>query len=296
MSSLPVVFDRRLARRRLRRAQAAGYASFLLDHAAAELADRLAIVTRSFKDVLDLGSPGPRVAETRLAADRTARVTRLASVPEPARAGLVVGDEEALPFAPSSFDLVVSCLSLQGVNDLPGVLVQARRALRPDGLLVACLFGGATLTELRQAFTQAESEVEGGSSPRVAPFPDVRDLGGLLQRAGYALPVADVDTLTVRYTSMFGLTADLRRMGLTSALTERRRAPLRRATLMRAAAIYAERFADPDGRVRATFDIVWLSGWAPHESQPKPLRPGSARTRLADALGVPEQVLSGDPS
>jgi hypothetical protein len=153
---------------------------------------------------------------------------------------------------------------------------------------MACLLGGATLTELRQSFAAAESELEGGLSPRVAPFADVRDVGGLLQRAGLALPVADTDTVTVRYATPFGLMADLRAMGLTSNLVDRRRTPLRRATLLRMAAIYAERFADPDGRIRATFDLVWLSGWAPHESQQKPLRPGSAKSRLADALGVPE--------
>ena len=153
------------------------------------------------------------------------------------------------------------------------------------------MLGGATLTELRQAFAAAEAEVEGGVSPRVAPFADVRDFGALLQRAGFALPVTDVESVAVRYADLFGLMRDLRAMGLTNALAERRRTPLRRATLLRAAALYAERFADGDGRVRATFEIVWLSGWAPHESQPKPLRPGSARTRLAAALGVAEHGL-----
>jgi SAM-dependent methyltransferase len=180
----------------------------------------------------------------------------------------------------------VSLLALQGVNDLPGALIQIRRALKPDGLLVAALLGGGSLAELRQAFAQAEGELEGGASPRVAPFADLRDLGGLLQRAGFALPVTDSDLFHVRYASPFGLMRDLRRMGLTNALNDRRKTPLRRATLLRAAEIYAERFADPDGRVRATFEIVWLSGWAPHESQQKPLRPGSAKMRLADALGA----------
>jgi SAM-dependent methyltransferase len=202
--------------------------------------------------------------------------------------GALLGDEEALPFGPERFDLIVSCLALQGVNDLPGGLIQARRSLRPDGLFIGCLLGGNTLTELRQSFAAAESEIEGGVSPRVAPFADVRDLGGLLQRAGFALPVADNDSVTVRYATPFALMADLRAMGLTNNLVDRRRTPLRRATLLRMAAVYAERFADPDGRVRATFDLVWLSGWAPHESQQKPLRPGSAKSRLADALGVPE--------
>jgi SAM-dependent methyltransferase len=183
---------------------------------------------------------------------------------------------------------VVSALSLQFVNDLPGALVQIRRVLKPDGLFVAALAGGDTLTELRQSFAAAESEIEGGLSPRVAPFGDVRDLGALLQRAGLALPVTDVDRITVRYDTAFALMHDLRRMGATNTLLDRRRVPLRRATLMRMAEIYAERFADADGRLRATFEIVWLSGWAPHPSQQQPLRPGSARARLADALGTQE--------
>jgi SAM-dependent methyltransferase len=187
-----------------------------------------------------------------------------------------------------SVDLVVSGLALQWINDLPGTLVQIRRALKPDGLFLAALVGGETLTELRQSFAAAEAEIEGGVSPRVTPFADLRDLGMLLQRAGFALPVTDVDRLVVRYSSPFGLMEDLRRMGATNVLRERRRTPLRRATLIRMAEIYADRFADPDGRIRATFDIVWLSGWAPHESQQKPLRPGSATHRLADALGTRE--------
>ena len=200
----------------------------------------------------------------------------------------VAADEEALPFRDGSLDLVVSALALQFVNDLPGTLIQIRRALKPDGLFLAALLGGDTLTELRAAFAAAEAEVEGGISPRVAPFADLRELGALLQRAGFALPVTDVDRLTVRYASPLALMHDLRRMGATNALVERRRRPLKRATLARMAEIYGERFADADGRIRATFEIVWLSGWAPHASQQQPLKPGSARTRLADALGTRE--------
>src|SRR5262249_26751587 len=201
----------------------------------------------------------------------------------------VVADEEALPFADGTLDLVVSGLSLQAVNDLPGTLTQVRRALKPDGLFLAALLGGDTLTELRQSFAAAESDLDGGVSPRVAPFVDVRETGALLQRAGFALPVTDVDRITVRYGTPLGLLLDLRRMGAANPLVERRRVPLRRATLMRAMEIYAERFADPDdGRVRASFDIIWLSGWSPHESQQQPLRPGSAKQRLADALGTTE--------
>jgi SAM-dependent methyltransferase len=207
----------------------------------------------------------------------------------------VLADEEALPFAEASLDLAVSALALQWVNDLPGTLAQIRRALRPDGLFLAALLGGDTLTELRQAFAAAETETDGGLSPRVAPFGDVRELGGLLQRAGLALPVADVDRVTVRYASPFDLMRDLRGMGATNALIERRRVPLKRATLLRMAEIYADRFSDPDRRLRATFDIVWLSGWAPHESQQQPLRPGSAKSRLADALRSIEQSAGEKP-
>jgi len=200
----------------------------------------------------------------------------------------VVAEEEALPFRDAAFDLVVSALALHFVNDLPGTLLQIRRALKPDGLFLAALYGGETLTELRQAFAAAESEIEGGISPRVAPFADLGELGALLQRAGFALPVADIDPVTVRYQDVFALMHDLRRMGATNALRARRRAPLRRATLMRMAEIYGERFSGDDGRVRATFEIVWLSGWAPHPRQQQPLKPGSAQTRLADALGARE--------
>lgn len=287
MNAPAALFDTRLARRRLARAGRLGYPGFLLDRLAEDLDDRLGAVLRSFVSVLDLATPRP--VATRLLAARypAAQHVRLAALPEPG-GDLIVGDPEALPLATGSLDLAVSLLALHAVNDLPGTLIQLRRALRPDGLFVGCLLGGATLTELRQSFAQAESEVEGGVSPRVAPFAAVREAGGLLQRAGFALPVADTDTLTVRYADPFGLMRDLRAMGMTSVLTERRRTPLRRATLLRMAEIYAERFSDPDGRVRATFEVLWLSGWAPHETQQKPLRPGTAKTRLADALGTVE--------
>jgi SAM-dependent methyltransferase len=283
--SAPLVFDRPLVRRRLARALKAGYADFLLARAVEDLEERLATVLRPFPLALDVGTPTPAAARALRRSGRADQVLRLAPVPEPQS---ILGDEERLPFAGERFDLAVSLLALQSVNDLPGTLVQIRRALRPDGLFVGALLGGATLNELRQAFTQAEAELEGGVSPRVAPFADVRDLGGLLQRAGFALPVTDSEVVRVRYGDPFGLMRDLRLMGFSNALIDRRRKPLRRATLLRAAQIYAERFADPDGRLPATFEIVWLSGWAPHESQQKPLRPGSAKMRLADALGVPE--------
>ena len=283
------LFDTGLARRRLVRARMVGYADFLLARAIEDLEDRLGAVLRHFADALDLATPTPAAALSLAAGGRSGSVLRLSPVPEaPDGLARAVGDPEALPFAPASFDLAVSLLALQHVNDLPGTLVQLRRALRPDGLFVGCLLGGRSLTELRQAFAAAESEVEDGISPRVAPFAEVRDLGGLLQRAGFALPVTDTETLTVRYADPFALMRDLRAMGLTNVLTERRRTPLRRATLVRAAEIYADRFADPDGRLRASFEILWVSGWAPHESQQKPLKPGSARTRLADALNTRE--------
>lgn len=281
--SSPVVFDRSLVRRRLQRAVQAGYADFLLVRAIEDLGERLSTVARPFPLILDVGTPIPAAAE---ALGRIGTVVRLSPVMEPTS---VLGDEEHLPFSGGRFDLAVSLLALQSVNDLPGSLIQIRRALKPDGLFMGALLGGATLTELRQAFTQAEAELEGGVSPRVAPFADVRDLGGLLQRAGFALPVADSEVIRVRYGDPFALMRDLRRMGLTNALADRRKVPLRRATLLRAAEIYAESFADPDGRLPATFEIIWLSGWTPHESQQKPLRPGSAKMRLAEALGVAEK-------
>jgi SAM-dependent methyltransferase len=286
----PTIFDRPLLRAHQRRARARGAATFLVDHVAAELAERLAAVLRIFDVAVDLGTPTDALRHALAGTDKIG--TLIAA--EPSAGALdgeflrVAADEEALPFADASLDLVVSALALQWVNDLPGTLVQIRRALKPDGLLMAAMLGGDTLIELREAFASAESEIEGGLSPRVAPFADLRELGALMQRAGFALPVVDSDRLTVRYESAFALMRDLRAMGATNVLAERRRAPLRRATLMRMAEIYAERFADADGRVRATFEIAWLSGWSPHESQQKPLKPGSASQRLADALGAKE--------
>jgi SAM-dependent methyltransferase len=285
----PMIFDRRLLRGRARRALRMGPESFLLDAAARDLADRLSLVLRKFALAVDLG--------TATDAARRALEGQVETIiaAHPLAPGLlqdaalrVAADEEALPFRDASLDLVVSVLALQFVNDLPGTLVQIRRALKPDGLFLAALLGGETLTELRQAFAAAESDVEGGVSPRVAPFADLRDLGALLQRAGFALPVTDAERVTVRYQSVLALMHDLRRMGAGNALAERRRTPLRRATLVRMAEIYADRFSDSDGRVRATFDIVWLSGWAPDSAQQKPLAPGSARMRLADALNTTE--------
>jgi SAM-dependent methyltransferase len=284
-----MIFDRALLRRRVRRAVALGPATFLLDRVADDLAERLATVLRRFELAVDLGTPGDAVRTALARLESVGKIVAADVMPDAARGEIFIAtDEEALPFGDATLDLVVSALALQFVNDLPGVLVQVRRALKPDGLLLAALLGGETLTELRQSFAEAESEIEGGVSPRVAPFADLRDLGALLQRAGFALPVTDVDRVTVRYDSVFGLMHDLRRMGATNALLARRRTPLKRATLQRMAEIYAERFADEDGRLRATFEIVWLSGWAPHPDQQQPLKPGSAKARLADALGTRE--------
>ena len=284
MSAAPVIFDRALRLARLKRALAQGSEDFLLRASLEELAERLAGVQRDFPLAVDLGAPNDHVAAAIARENR--RVIRIACDPAlGAGPDFVVGDEETLPLASESVDLIVSALALQWVNDLPGALAQIRRALKPDGLLLACMIGGASLAELRASFTAAEVELEGGASPRVAPFADVREVGNLMRRIGFALPVVDSEALTVRYDNMFRLMADLRAMGATNALVARSRKPLRRRTLMRAAEIYAERYSDPDGRIRASFDIIWLSGWAPHESQQKPLKPGSAQVRLADVLG-----------
>lgn len=272
----PILFDRSLLRTHQRRAQRIGPATFLLDRVADDMGERLHAVLRDFADIADIWTPGNAL---RKSSDRFKSMAHIA----------LQGEGEALPLQPQSLDLAVSALAFQFVNDLPGVLAQIRRALRPDGLLVAAMIGGDTLTELRQSFAAAESELEGGVSPRVAPFADLRDLGALLQRAGFALPVTDVDRIVVRYDSAFALMADLRRMGATNILFERRRTPTRRATMLRMAQIYGERFADPDGRIRATFDVIWLSGWSPHESQQKPLKPGSAKASLAEAVKRPKR-------
>jgi SAM-dependent methyltransferase len=297
MAASPVIFDRMLLRSRRRRAAALGPTTFLLDRVAEDVGDRLATVLRHFDLALDLGTPGDAVRRVLAASGKVGTVIAadvLAHSDAAADTSLkVVADAEALPFRDASLDLVVSALALQFVNDLPGALIQIRRALKPDGLFLAALAGGDTLTELRQAFAAAEAEVEDGVSPRVAPFADLRDLGALLQRAGFALPVTDVDRVIVRYASPLALMHDLRRMGATNVLAERRRRPLKRATLARLLEIYGARFADPDDRIRATFEIVWLLGWAPHESQQQPLKPGSAKARLADALGT-QEVSAGE--
>jgi SAM-dependent methyltransferase len=279
----PRLFDRALIARRLDRALAAVPQDFLLARCAEELADRLSMVKREFADALDVGTPGPQAAAVLQAPNVTRIAPTQASLGAGRFAGLV-GDPERPPVGEAQFDLAVSLLALHEIDDLPGALIQIRRALKPDGLLIAALPGGDTLTELRQSLLAAESEMSGGASPRVIPFADARALGGLLQRAGFALPVVDSDPLTVRYADMFALMRDLRAFGATNALNERSRRFARRDLFLRAAKHYAENFADSDGRIRATFEILWLSGWAPHPSQQKPLKPGSAKMRLEDAV------------
>ncbi|HEV7407668.1 MAG TPA: methyltransferase domain-containing protein [Bradyrhizobium sp.] len=269
----PVLFDRALLRARQDRAAQQGAATFLLDRVAEDMAERLHGVLREFTSAADIGTTGAQLRNA-----LAGRVGQVEHVDLPDR------ESSPLPLAPESIDLAVSGLALQFVNDLPGVLAQIRRALKPDGLLLAAMIGGDTLTELRQSFAAAEADLEGGMSPRVVPFADLRDVGALLQRAGFALPVTDVDRIVVRYDNALALMQDLRRMGATNVLVERRRAPTRRATMLRMAQIYGERFTDPDGRIRATFDVIWLSGWAPHESQQQPLQPGSAKASLAEAV------------
>lgn len=291
------VFDRAAVRRHRDRAAPAFPAfGFLFEEVAERLLDRLDDVRRDFPVALDLGAHrgelarrlagGRKGVETLVMCDLSEAMMRAAS---PADAPRVAADEELLPFAEASFDLAVSNLSLHWVNDLPGALVQLRRALKPDGLFVGAMLGGETLFELRRCLMEAEAEILGGVSPRISPFAEVRDAGSLLQRAGFALPVVDSDTITVTYENAFRLMSDLRGMGETNAGLNRRRVPPPRSLFLRAAERYAELYAGPDGRVGATFQILWMAGWAPHESQQRPARPGSAGRRLADALGTEEK-------
>jgi SAM-dependent methyltransferase len=261
-----------------------GREAFLGVRAAEIAADRLADTLRVFDDALFLG-PAGGLAAGLTPPDKAGGFRVLGPVPED---GVLDAEEQ-------SADLIVSVLDLHAVDDPVGYLIQANRILRPDGLFIGLCFCGETLKELRTALAEAETEIEGGLSPRVFPFMDVREGGALLQRAGFALPVSDVERVTVRYAEPLRLLTDLRAMGETNVLAARRRRFLRRATLLRAMAHYRSRFSGPDGKVPATFELAVLTGWAPHESQPKPLRPGSARTRLADALGTHEQRAGEKP-
>lgn len=292
MTADHLIFDRALLTRRRARAATTAHAhDFLLARVAEDLTWRLSLIKRQFPTALNLGAHHGLVGRAVRALPGVAVVIDTDLSPQfLARCDgpTAVADEEALPFAPRSLDLVVSGLALQFVNDLPGALVQIERSLKPDGLFLAAMLGGQTLTELRQSFVAAETETTGGASPRVSPFADVRDLGSLLQRAGFALPVTDSEVVEVGYPSALELMHDLRGMGATNVLVERSRRPLRRSTLLRVAEYYQQNFSRPDGRIRATFEILTLTGWSPHASQPKALEPGSATGRLADVLGVPE--------
>ncbi len=298
MSLPPQIFDRILLRKRLNRA-AFGYdqADFLKRRAAEDLVLRLEAIMRDFPRAVDLGARNGAFAEALAQSDAKSRVGLLveADLSEPMLAGRtgprLVADEERLPFAPGRLDLVISSLALHWTNDVVGTLIQIRRALKPDGLFLGALFGGATLTELRQSLMAAEMELTGGAGSRVSPFADASDAAGLLQRAGFALPVADVDRVCVRYDHPLKLLQDLRQMGETSVLAERHPHALTRKVLARAMEIYQQDFAEPDGRIPASFEILTLTGWSPDPSQQKPLKPGSAKMRLADALGSIEHPL-----
>ena len=287
MQTPPRLFDPALYRLRLARAYRQGPVDFLLARAADDLADRLGVITRRFPQALDWASPGPHAAEVLATSGLCDEIIRAAPVPAAIGFGpwqSLIVDAATVPLKNQSLDLIASLFALQTVDDLPGTLVQLRRALKPDGLLIGALLGGESLHELRAVMMEAESRCEGGVSPRIAPFAGVRDLGGLLQRAGLALPVTDSDLVTVRYDHLFDLVRDLRLMAASNPLLARRKQGLRQETIIEAARLYAERFSDPDGRIRASFELIWFSGWAPHPDQQKPLKPGSAQMRLSDAL------------
>ena len=288
---METLFDQTLIDTNRLRALREGPADFLLDLVARELAERLGVIERHFERAVELHGHTGAAARAIAATGKVGSIERVESDPRLAGPGetVILSPLETVPLEPQSVNLIVSPLSLHLTNDTPGVFVQIRRALKPDGLFVAAIPGSGTLQELREVLLAAESEATGGASPRVIPFPDVRDIGGLLQRGGFALPVTDTETYTVRYDSILPLMKDLRAMGMANPLSGRSRRPLTRGVLLRAAELYAERFSDPDGRIRATFSVIYVSGWAPHESQQKPLKPGSAKMRLADALKQAER-------
>lgn len=281
------IFDPRAVRRNLSRALKEGFADPLMAVVADDFATRLSMILRDFDVAVDLGSPHALLFEALRASPRIKMLFRGARVAGCESADFLF-DSEAIPLADSSVGLIVSAFALEQVNDLPGALLQIRKALKPDGLFMAAFLGGRSLWELRAAFLAAEEALYGGASPRVIPFIDVRAAGQLLQRAGFALPVTDSETLTLRYAHPLALMRDLRAMGWSNALLARSKRPMTRAFLAEVCAQYQRLAQDADGRVRATFEVQWISGWAPHESQQKPLKPGSAKARLAEALGVPE--------
>ncbi len=301
MTDAMTVFDRRLLRHRRDRAVADyGDFAFLEEEVSGRLVERLEDIRRRFPLALELGARSGALGRLLRASGAVDLLVQSDLSPlwaaERSRQGPALAlDEEMLPIANQSLDAIFGALSLHWVNDLPGALAQARRALKPDGLFLAALLGGETLVELRDALSEAEIDVTGGISPRVSPFADVRDAGGLLQRAGFALPVVDADTLTVTYESPLHLMRDLRGMGETNVVLERRRVPMSRRLLQRAVEIYTQRFGGVDGRIPARFQILYLTGWAPAASQPQALRPGSASARLASALDSEEQGTGEQP-
>lgn len=287
------LFDLDLVTENRRRAhmRRADGADFLLQVAAGELADRLSLVERHFEQAVELHGASGATARKCMETGRIGNLRRVETHSNFAEAdeALTEAPLEQVPLEEQSVNLVLSPLALHITNDTPGVLIQIRKALKPDGLFLAAVPGAGTLTELRDVLLSTEIELSGGASPRVIPFADIRDIGALMQRAGFTLPVVDTQTYTVRYDSIFGLMRDLKAMGMANPLIDRSRKPLGRHFFLRAAERYAERYADPDGRIRATFVFIYVSGWAPHESQQKPLKPGSAKMRLADALAVPKR-------
>lgn len=291
------IFDRSLVRKRRDRA-AGNFAAhdFLVREVAERLADRLDDVKRRFPLALDLGCHTGEIADTLRGRGGIETLVQCDLSPAMAAAAArnghmtLAADEEWLPFRPHCFDLVVSCLSLHWVNDLPGTLLQIRRVLKPDGLFIGTLLGSGTLAELRQCLAEAELAEEGGVSPRVAPFADVKDLGGLLQRAGFTLPVADSDSVPVSYGDPMRLMADLRGMGETNAVAEQRKGLTRRATLLHAIALYQQNFAGQDGRLPASFQVLTMTGWAPHPCQPAPAPQGCAVPGFADSRTHPARM------
>ena len=279
----PQIFDLTALRHHMIRAQKQGYATFLLERVTEDLIDRMSPILRSFTHAIDIGTPTSLPLNSLIQSNFIQKGIRLTPVSKDETDFLAC---EESPFAPpsSSYDFAFSLLALQAVNDLPGALVQIRRLLKPDGLFIGCLLGGETLSELRQSFLQAEMEIEGGASPRVIPFGEIRNLGDLMHRAGFALPVIDSERLTIRYPNAFTLMADLRAMGMTNPLLNRKKTLIKKSTLVRMAEIYQTQFSDPDNKVRATFDLIWLLGWAPDDSQPKPLRPGQFTIPLKEAI------------
>ncbi|TPW30059.1 SAM-dependent methyltransferase [Martelella alba] len=286
------IFDTALVAERRRKAvqSAVPGADFLLKIAADELAERLAVVERHFERGVELHGVTGLAARTALESGKVDAIERVEADKAFSQTGetIRVAALEWPELPPQSVNLLLSPLALHLTNDTPGMFIQIRRALKPDGLFLAAIPGAGTLGELRDCLLAAEAELYGGASPRVIPFADVRDIGGLLQRAGFTLPVVDQESYTVRYDNLFALMADLKAMGMTNPLAGRSKKPVGRRFFLRAAELYAERYADPDGRIRATFSFIYVSGWAPHESQQKPLKPGSAKARLADALNTAE--------